>query len=128
MAILGQNLGPCPRALVMNLSWIFLAGLADVCYFHPTMHANGIFLLYILVTRLTVDSNGENGGLVFQPFLDFRVEIFIEDGHFLAISVFVIVTGIKPQNKTQFGVRFYTQLWEKFIDMSENFLYLIRGC
>ena len=42
----------------------------------------------ILVTRLTVDFNRENGGLVFQPFWDFRVEIFTEDGHFLAISVF----------------------------------------
>ena len=82
----------------------------------------------ILVTRLTVDSNRENGGLVFQPFLDFRVEIFIEDGHFLAILVFIIVTGIKPQNKKQFGVRFYRQLWEKFIDMSQNFVYLIREC
>ena len=30
-AILGQNLGPCPRALVMDLGWIFLAGVADVC-------------------------------------------------------------------------------------------------
>ena len=55
----------------------------------------------ILVTRLTVDKNRENGGLVFQPFLDFRVEIFTEDGHFLAISVFIIVTGLKPQNKKQ---------------------------
>ena len=59
----------------------------------------------ILVTRLTVDSNRENGGLVFQPFLDFRVEIFIEDGHFLTISVFIIVTGLMPQNKNQFGVK-----------------------
>jgi len=42
----------------------------------------------ILVTRLTVDFNRENGGLVFQPFLDFRVEILTEDGHFLAILVF----------------------------------------
>jgi len=64
----------------------------------------------ILVTRLTVDFNRENGGLVFQPFLDFRVEIFTEDGHFLAISVFIIVTGLKPQNKKQFGVRLYRQL------------------
>ena len=31
MAILGQNLGRCPRALVMDLGWIFLAGVADVC-------------------------------------------------------------------------------------------------
>merc|ERR1711974_405333 len=51
---------------------------------------------------------GKMGGLVFQPFLDFRVEIFTEDGHFLAISVFIIVTGLKPQNKKQFGVRLYT--------------------
>ena len=48
----------------------------------------------ILVTRLTVDFNRENEGLVFQPLLDFRVEIFIEDVHFLAISVFIIVTGL----------------------------------
>ena len=72
-----------------------------------------------------MDSNRENGGLVFQPFLDFRVEIFIEDGHFLAISVFIIVTGLKPQNKKQFGVML---LWEKFIDMSQHFVYLIREC
>ena len=50
---------------------------------------------------------GKMGGLVFQPFLDFRVEIFTEDGHFVAISVFIIVTGIKPQNKNQFEVRVY---------------------
>ena len=31
MAILGQNLGPCLSALVMDLGWIFLAGVADVC-------------------------------------------------------------------------------------------------
>ena len=53
-----------------------------------------------------MDKNRENGGLVFQPFLDFRVEIFTEDGHFLAISVFIIVTGLKPQNKKQFGQGF----------------------
>ena len=82
----------------------------------------------ILVTRLTVDLNRENGGLVFQPFLDFRVEIFIEDGHFLAISVFIIVTGLKPQNKKQFGVRLYRQLWEKFIDMSQKFVDEYREC
>ena len=76
----------------------------------------------ILVTRLTVDSNRDNGGLVFQPFLDIRVEIFTEDGPFLVISVFIIVTGLKPQNKKQFGVRLYRQLWEKFIDMSQKFV------
>ena len=31
MAVLGQNLGPCPRALVMDLGWIFSDGAADVC-------------------------------------------------------------------------------------------------
>ena len=82
----------------------------------------------ILVTRLTVDFNRENGGLVFQPFLDFRVEIFTEDGHFLAISVFIIVTGLKPQNKKQFGVRLYRQFWEKFIDMSQKFVDEYREC
>ena len=81
----------------------------------------------ILVTRLNVDSNRENGGLVFQPFLDFRVEIFIENGHFLVILVLFIVTGIKPQNKNQFGVMFYRQLWEKLIDISQNFVDLSRG-
>jgi len=76
----------------------------------------------ILVTMLTVDFNRENGGLVFQPFLDFIIEIYLEDGHFLAISVFIIVTGLKPQNKKQFRVRLYRQFWEKFIDMSQNFV------
>ena len=82
----------------------------------------------ILVTRLTVDNNRENGGLVFQPFLDFRVEIFTEDDHFLAISVFIIVTDLKPQNKKQFGVRLYRQFWEKFIDMSQKFVDEYREC
>ena len=75
-----------------------------------------------------MDFNRENGGLVFQPFLDFRVEIFTEDGHFLAISVFIIVTGLKPQNKKQFGVRLYRQFWEKFIDMSQKFVDEYREC
>ena len=31
MAILGQNLGRCPRALVMDLGWIFLAWIFHWC-------------------------------------------------------------------------------------------------
>ena len=127
MAILGQNLGPCPRALVMDLGWIFLLGLL-MCVSFTTLCMPMAYFDSILVTRLTVDFNRENGGLVFQPFLDFRVEIFTEDGHFLAISVFIIVTGLKPQNKKQFGVRLYRQFWEKFIDMSQKFVDEYREC
>jgi len=90
MAILGQNLGPCPRALVMDLGWIFLLGLL-MCVSFTTLCMPMAYFYSILVTRLTVDFNRENGGLVFQPFLDFRVEILTEDGHFLAILVFIIV-------------------------------------
>ena len=73
-----------------------------------------------------MDSNTENGGgLVFQPFLDFGVEIFLADGHFLAILVLIIVTGLKPQIKNQFGVLFYRQLWEKLNDIYQNFFTVV---
>jgi len=90
------------------------------------MHANGLFLLHIGYQANCGLIKGK-WGLVFQPFLDFRVEIFIEDGHFLAISVFM-VTGLKSQNKKQFRVRVYRQFWEKFIDMSQKFVDEYREC
>jgi len=62
-----------------------------MCVSFTTLCMPMAYFYSILVTRLTVDFNRENGGLVFQPFLDFRVEILTEDGHFLAILVFIIV-------------------------------------
>ena len=62
------------------------------------MHANGLFLLHIgYQAHCGLKQGYGGGGVWFSAFLDFGVEIFIEDGHFLAISVFIIVTGIKPQ-------------------------------
>ena len=71
---------------------------------------------------------GKMGGWFFSLFGLKRVEIFTEDGHFLAISLFIIVTGLKPHNKKQFGVRLYRQFWEKFIDMSQKFMDEYREC
>ena len=76
-----------------------------MCVSFTTLCMPMAYFYLILVTYQAHcgQGNRENGGLVFQPFLDFRVEIFTEDGHFLAISVFIIVTGLKPQNKNNLG-------------------------
>ena len=68
MTILGQNLGPCPRALVMDLGWIFLAGVADVCVSFTTQCMPMAYFYSTLGTRLTVDNNRENGGVGFSAF------------------------------------------------------------
>ena len=67
MAILGQNLGRCTRALVMDLGWIFLLGLLMWISF-ITLCMPMAYFFSILVTRPTVDSNRENGGLFFSLF------------------------------------------------------------
>jgi len=57
----------------------------------------------VLVTSSLWTITGKMGLWFFSLF--WTLEIFIDDGRFLAIYVFIIVTGLKPQNKKQFGVR-----------------------
>ena len=126
MAFLGQNLGHCPRALVMVLGRIFWLGyFIGAC---SSMPCNSIAYLYsLVVTRLTVSLDREMRGVVFPSFFDFGSKFCVTNLQYCNFFFTYLIKLDLPHSLITKSVKVITKNMHKTLCVAQNVVPLIRG-